>query len=46
MGYSEELGMYQSYWDLRTKVEEVIEGVESGDMNFEAAIEKLKEATE
>lgn len=43
MGYSEELDMYRAYWDLRTKVQEVIDAVESGDMNFEGAIDTLRE---
>lgn len=46
MGYSEELEMSQHYWRLRTVVEDVIEGVESGDINFEEAIEKLKDEVE
>lgn len=36
--------MYDAYYDLVKEVQEVIEGVESGDINFEEAIDKLKEA--
>lgn len=35
---------YRAYWDLVITVSDVIDGVESGDINFEEAIEKLKEA--
>jgi len=39
-------GMYEAYWDLRKEVQEVIEAVEAGDINFEIAIERLKEASD
>ena len=35
---------YEDFCKLRNTVEDIIEGVKSGDMNFEAAIEKLEEA--
>ena len=35
---------YEDFCKLRNTVEDIIEGVKSGDINFEAAIEKLEEA--
>ena len=38
-------GMYEAYYELQQAIHEVIDGVESGDMNFEEAVERLRELT-
>lgn len=38
-------GMYEAYYELEKAIHEIIDGVESGNINFEEAVERLRELT-
>lgn len=46
MGYSEDMEGWPAYYRLQDAVHELIDGVESNDIDFETLVERLKEISD